>query len=474
MSMSMSLNMNVSEVMMRMMCESAKEVAMVAVRECGKQYKFDAEIAIRELGLESLKAVLSRSNEKSLKGKSVMKEKVATVKSAFPLPYNGEQCNDNCQALRQNNGLYTQCQYKKEKSNDYCKGCQKLAEKSDNGIPEYGTITERTAVGIFDYVDPKGRRPVAYTKIMKKYKLTEEMVQEEAAKHGITIDMQHFARECNDASSKRGRPSSGKEKIVKEKGAKGRPKKEKKSLEIQGDADDLFASLVADMNINDDEVEADQVEEVVVAKKGKSEEEKEAERLAKEQAKKEKEEKASMLAEEKAAKEAKKAEEKAAKEAKAAQEKAEKEAKAAEEKAAKEAKAAEEKAAKEAKKAEEKAAKEAKAAEEKAAKAAKKAAEEQSKAPKKKSDEPKKPKESAKKPTEVAEETEGEPDVVKKIEIDGKKYLKSKNTGIIYDYTEYVKNGDQVVVGKWNDAKNQIDFNEVSDDEEEENEEYDE
>jgi len=462
--------------MMRMMGESAKEVAIMAIRECGKQYNFDAECAIRELGLESVKAVLSKSKSavkpNPSSGKST-EGKIATMKTAFPLPYNGEYCEENCQALRQNNGLYTQCQYKKENGNDYCKGCQKLAEKSDNGIPEYGRITDRTAVDIFDYVDPKGRSPIAYTKIMKKYKLTEEMVMEEAGKHGITVDSQHFASEGKDVS-KRGRPSSGKEKVVKEKGAKGRPKKEKKTLEIEGDADDLFASLVAEMNINDDEEV--EVEEVVVAKKGKSEEEKEAERLAKEEAKaakkaaeeeakKEKEEKAAMLAEEKAAKASKAAEEKAAKEAKLA-----------EEKAAKAAKTAEEKAAKEAKLAEEKAAKAAKAAEEKAAKEAKKAAEEEAKASKKKSDEPKKSKqvakEATKEATKEAEETDEEeqPDVVKKIEIDGKKYLKSKNTGIIYDYTEYVKNGDQVVVGKWNDAKNQIDFTQSS--EEEDDEEY--
>jgi hypothetical protein len=50
--------------------------------------------------------------------------------------------------------------------------------------------------------------------------------------------------------------------------------------------------------------------------------------------------------------------------------------------------------------------------------------------------------------------------------------LKSKKTGIIYDYNEYTKNGDQVVVGKWNEASNKIDFNQVEDEEEEE-EEYD-
>ena len=56
------------------------------------------------------------------------------------------------------------------------------------------------------------------------------------------------------------------------------------------------------------------------------------------------------------------------------------------------------------------------------------------------------------------------------IEFDGKKYLKSKKTGIVYDYNEYVKNGEQVVVGKWNEESGKIDFEE----EEEEEDEYDE
>jgi hypothetical protein len=51
-----------------------------------------------------------------------------------------------------------------------------------------------------------------------------------------------------------------------------------------------------------------------------------------------------------------------------------------------------------------------------------------------------------------------------------KKYLKSKKTGIVYDYNEYVNNGEQVVVGKWNESANKIDFNDA----EESEEEYDE
>ena len=55
-------------------------------------------------------------------------------------------------------------------------------------------------------------------------------------------------------------------------------------------------------------------------------------------------------------------------------------------------------------------------------------------------------------------------DVVKKIMFEGKKYLKSKNTGIIY-------NMEQDVIGKWNEEKNRIDFDETG---EESEEEYDE
>jgi hypothetical protein len=285
----------------------------------------------------------------------------------------------------------------------------------------------RNAVGIFEYVDPKGRKPVAYTKIMKKYKVDQAAVIEEAAKFGINIDAEHFVI---PADASKGRPK--KEKVVKEKGSKGRPKKAKKVLQIEGDDDDLFASLVADANATSSSAEP------ATKKRGKSDEEKAAEEAKK--------------AAEKAEKEAKRLAEKAEKEAKLAAEKAEKEAKLLAEKVARELKKAKEEEEKLAKKAAlelAKAEKEAKLAAEKAAKEAKK-----------------KPAAAVKEPEPVVEDEE--PDIVKKIEFEGKKYLKSKKTGVIYDYTEYVKNGEQVVVGKWNDSSNKIDFNKTSDEEEEE------
>jgi len=404
---SFNATMFVSEQLNRMLINCAQELASRAVKSCGEHYNFDSDEAIRLLGLMNIKV----DRKMPEKAKKASKEK--TLKAAFPLPYNGECGTDCCSALRQNQGLYTQCNSAAKKGGVFCKMCQMNADKN-NGVPEYGTIQMRNAVGIFEYVDPKGRKPVAYTKLMKKYKVDQATVIEEAVKFGININADHFFA---PVESSKGRPK--KEKVeAKEKGTKGRPKKAKKVLLLDDDGDDdLFASLVADANSN-----------VVVESD-----------------------------EEKAADEAKKAEEKQEKEAKRLAEKAEKEAKLAAEKAEKEAKLAAEKYARDLKKQkeeEEKLAKKIALELAKVEKEAKLAAE-------------KLAKEAKKKPVAAAADDE-EPDVVKKIEFEGKKYLKSKKTGVVYDYTEYVKNGEQVVVGKWNDSSNKIDFNKTSDEEEEE------
>ena len=368
----------------------AQDLACRVVRECGNRYKFDADEAIRELGLSSVeivRQVKSRSMSKKLRS-------VIVERASFPLPFNGECNDDKCSGLRLNNGLYTQCQVARKGEKPYCKTCEAQASKNENGKPDYGTIQDRLEVGIFDYVDPRGNKPVGYKKIMKKMKLSEEQVLEEAGKLNISINPQHF-EEVEEVKKGR-KPNPLKEAKVKAEGKKGRPKKTKKVLEIEGDSDDLFASLVA--SASSEEVVVPLVSTPILPKKSvKSEEDKF----------KKEEEKA-----------AKKEAEKAEKEAKLAADKAEKEAKAKEAKEAKEAK--------------------------------------------KKPSSPKK---------EVKVEEEEEADVVKKIEFEGKKYLKSKKTGIVYDYKKYVEEEEQVVVGKWNEEKSKIDFQE---DGEEEEEEYDE
>jgi len=378
-SVSVEMKCQMKEMMTRMM----SEVAFKAVAMCAEKYGFSADEAMRNLDIEVITVE---------KKKKVNKEKVVRVKAAFPVPFSGEHSDMCCQALRQNNGLYTQCQDAKKGNGSYCKSCQKLADKSEDGIPEYGTITQRMAVGVFEYTDPKGRKPIAYTKVMKKYKLTKEQVVEEASKFGIQVNPEHFEVQ---AETKRGRPAQPKE-PKEPKGAKGRPKKSKKVINIEGDDEDLFASLVASAS-EVDEVEDNEEEKVQIQKK--KDDDKAAKLAAKEA---EKQDKATKLA---------------AKEA----EKAEKVQKLAEEKAAKEAKLAEEKAAKLA------------------------------------------AKESKPKATKKVEEPEEE-ETFKKCgeKVDGKsKYIRSEQSGIVYDLEIYTKTEDLVPVGKWNAEKKEIVFSKV-------------
>jgi hypothetical protein len=374
---------------------------------------------------------------KTTKGKSIRvvkekKDKVKKDKAAFPLPFSGEMDANCCHGLKANGGLYTQCKSAKVSDSVYCKSCDSQASKNANGKPDCGTIEDRMACGLYEFKDTKGKSPVAYSKIMKKFNVDKDAVLAEAERLGVKVSEEHF--EIQASESKRGRPKT--DKVEKEpKGAKGRPKKTKKVLELAED-EDLFSALVAKANSETSTpksviVEEENEEEIKINSMSP------AALMAKE---------AEKEAEKEAAKKAKEAEKEAAKAAKEAEKEAAKKAKEAEKEAAKAAKEAEKEAAKKAKEAEKEAAKKAKEVE--------KAAKEAAKSPKKAKAEPKK--------VEVEEE-DNEPDVVKKIDYEGKKYLKSKKTGVIY-------NMEQDVVGKWNNDTNKIDFIE----QEEEEEEYDE
>jgi flagellar biosynthesis GTPase FlhF len=442
--MSNQLELCVSSVVVEGVRVSVSRYVEEVVIALSREYNFSASEASSKLGLVGVKVNVTGGSV--VRNRKVV-EKECVEKSAFPLPFIGRNVEECCQSLRQSQGLYTQCRNSRV-TEKFCKSC---SSKMVAGVPEYGTIEQRLAVGVNDYVDPSGRKVVHYTKIMKKYKVSEEQVIAEAKKFGQVVDGCHFIQPESD-NVKRGRPKAEKPAKVSS-GVKGRPKKTKKVVEIDGEEDDLFASLVAE-SINASvavEVETvnavavSEVESITVGSEAVSEAVSEVSK-APEVATKEKVNKS----EEKAAKLATKEQEKAAKLAAKEQEKAAKE----QEKVAKE----QEKAAKLAAKEQEKAAKE----QEKAAKLAAKS--------EAKSAKPTEKPAAAKAP---ANDETSAADVVKKIEFEGKKYLKSKKTGIVYDYDEYVKSGDQVVVGKWNDATNKLDF-ESARSEEESEDEYDE
>ena len=148
--------------MNNMLSGMMRSVACQVIDGCASKYGFNGEEAKMSLNLCVKEAAKKKVGEKPMK-------KESKLQSSFPLPFNGEHSDCCCQALRQNNGLYTQCQASRKGDGQYCKSCQTLADKSTDGIPEYGTISMRMASKFYDYVDPKGRKPTSYTKIMKKY-----------------------------------------------------------------------------------------------------------------------------------------------------------------------------------------------------------------------------------------------------------------------------------------------------------------
>ena len=453
---------------MSQMSKMSSSMLKEAISMLSIKYNFDADEAYEMIGARK-----SVSKVKNVVVKNVV------VKSAFPLPYSGELNGKCCLGMRQNNGLYTQCEKLRPEDKGYCSMCETQAMKNEHGLPDYGNIQQRLSAyqRNEEFKDPSGKSPVSYTKIMNKFKVTKEQVVEEAGKLGLVIDPRHF----EEVAKKCGRPKeSKKEKIVStEVKSKGRPKKSKKVLELSGE-EDLFASLVMSANSSsvkvvkevESEVEVDEVEvesevkeivsEVVVevvsevevkvkpTKKAKvstdeNKEAKEQEKLGKELAK----------LQEKADKEKEKAfkvilaeQQKVEKMIQAAQKKQELE----EQKAAKlilaEQKKSELAQQKKEKKVASKVASVAVASVAVASVAVASVAVVKEVAS----------------VAVVAKEVEDEADVVKKINFEGKKYLKSKNSGIIY-------NMDQDVIGKWNEEKQRIDFNEQD---EESEDEYDE
>jgi len=123
----------------------------------------------------------------------------------IPLPFDGIIRENCCFALKKNLGLYTQCTNPKEilvdinedeEESKYCKTCNKQMAKKDLETPEYGTVQMRVNdFDLFEYVDPKGCPAIKYCKIMKKFKVSKEELQEYLAEKNININEGYFNEE---------------------------------------------------------------------------------------------------------------------------------------------------------------------------------------------------------------------------------------------------------------------------------------
>jgi len=251
-----------------------RDGALSAIDFCGLKYGFDPEEAKREM-MNNMKVSLRKKEVNIKKGVKGVKGVV------LPWGHVREGC---CNALRLNQGLYSQCMGVKMTEGELCKGCLKQCEKNDSGCPDYGMMSDRKG---WEYVDAKGKSPVPYMKVMLKNGWTREVVEEEALLVGFEIDERHF--EVPEAK-KRGKKPSEKAPVTEEKKSRGRPKKESKVVEQGDNLEDLFAQLQLETTVAVAQVESEFVAVIVPEKKkGETEEErnirKSAEKLAKQQAK---------------------------------------------------------------------------------------------------------------------------------------------------------------------------------------------
>ena len=242
------------------------------IEKLGKLYKFDIEEALKIVNIE-------RSNgEKSSKSLSG-REKIDKIDKII-MPFCGVIKEEWCKGVRLNYGLYSQCQNKMEKNNDYCKTCKNQCSKSGTGKPTYGRIEDRVKAGE-NYVDPKGKSPVRYANIMEKLNITREDAESEAERLGLKIPEEEFVLKV----AKRGRPKksvavsdtdSEKSEPIKKK--RGRPRKEKAVVSELATGDDLIAGLLKEAKIEKTETQSvEEEKEVVVNSDSEVEEEEEVE-----------------------------------------------------------------------------------------------------------------------------------------------------------------------------------------------------
>lgn len=169
--------------------------------------------------------------------------------SKIPMPFTGVMCSSNCNGIRLNHGLYTQCTNEHSVSKngyDLCKTCVKQTEKNSNGKPTYGYIQDRIELGD-DFKDPKGKCPVSYGNIMEKLNISRKDVEEEAERLGLKLSEKIFEVK----KSQRGRPKkstdvvdTASESSEQEKRPRGRPKKEKKT--VTEDSSDILKNLITE------------------------------------------------------------------------------------------------------------------------------------------------------------------------------------------------------------------------------------
>ena len=196
----------------------ARKEARKAAKQAEKEAEKDADKVAKEAEKEAAKAAKQAEKEAAKAAKQAEKDAAKAAKEAekeaakeaaklakpakeqrIPVPWCGVRIVDRCEALRAYHGLFAQCTSDSTEISSMCPSCEKA------GAP-FGTVTMRSACGVFDYTDPKGKKCVRLANVVDKFEVEGgiEAFIAEAAKHGITIPAEHLTKEVK----MRGRPKS--------------------------------------------------------------------------------------------------------------------------------------------------------------------------------------------------------------------------------------------------------------------------
>jgi hypothetical protein len=223
---------NMKALMQKEMMNYTINVVKEAVKALSVEYGFKAEEALEKMNLEEVR--VAEKTEKTEKNK----KKGETP--SIPLPFTGQIKEGWCQAIKQNHGLYSQCNNTAVTEGDVvlCKACNNQKEKK--GKPTCGYIQERMEGPLMDYKDEKGKQVVNYGVVLKKLNIERADAEAEAMKYGIMIPEDQY----EIPEKTKGRPKKEQDEADKK---RGRPKKEKKVVSGSA-ADDLVAKLISEAN----------------------------------------------------------------------------------------------------------------------------------------------------------------------------------------------------------------------------------
>ena len=196
----------------------ARKEARKAAKQAEKEAEKEADKVAKEAEKEAAKAAKQAEKEAAKAAKQAEKDAAKAAKEAekeaakeaaklakpakeqrIPVPWCGVRIADRCEALRAYHGLFAQCTNDSTEICSMCPSCEKA------GAP-FGTVTMRSACGVFDYTDPKGKKCVRLANVVDKFEVEGgiDAFIAEAAKHSIEIPAEHLTKEVKQ----RGRPKS--------------------------------------------------------------------------------------------------------------------------------------------------------------------------------------------------------------------------------------------------------------------------